>query len=92
MQDSFTTKHLTFSRLSLRAGRKTSEWSVWNHSYGERLGKIAWYGPWRQYCFFGGELVFSAGCLSDIAQMCNRLMEEHRSMLELDRSSSEARS
>ena len=76
MEDIFTTKHLTFSRLPLQLGRRTSQWSVWNHDYGEQLGEISWYAPWRQYCFHSGPVVLSAGCLSDIAQMCNRLMEE----------------
>lgn len=76
MQDIFTTKHLTFNREPLEPGRRTSRWRVWNHDYGEQLGEIKWYGPWRQYCFFGGDLIFSAGCMMDIAQMCNRLMEE----------------
>ena len=73
MQDTFKTKHLTFSRLPLQIGRKTSRWSVLNHHYGEQLGEICWYAPWRQYCFFGGELVFSQSCLTDIAQMIARL-------------------
>ena len=79
MLDIFTTKHLTFQRLPLKKGRLTSVWSVWNHTYGENLGQLRWYAPWRQYCFMGENLVFSQGCLTDIANMLARLSEERRS-------------
>ena len=75
-QGVFKTKLLTFTRLSLEAERKTSRWSVWNHHYGEKLGEIRWYAPWKQYCFFGGDLIFSRGCLEDIAQMLANLAQE----------------
>lgn len=47
------------------------------------LGYVKWYGAWRGYCFFptlalGAELVFSAGCLTDIADFIKQLMETHR--------------
>ena len=76
MQDIFKTKHLTFQRLPLRTARITSIWSVWNHSYGEEIGQIRWYSPWRQYCFFGDSLVLSGGCLRDISDMIAKLSAE----------------
>jgi len=77
VQDTFTTKHLTFTRRPLETNRKTSKWSVWNHDYGESLGEISWYGPWWQYCFHAANpLIFSEGCLMDIARMIQRLSEE----------------
>ena len=72
-----TTKHLTFTRLPLQKNRRTSTWSVWNHDYNERLGELAWYSPWRQFCFLSPkDSVFSSGCLLDITNMLQRLKEE----------------
>ena len=71
-----TTKHLQFTELPVPIGRRTKEWSVWNHDYGENLGIIKWYGPWRQYCFFDASTVYSLGCLKDIAFFLQRVSEE----------------
>jgi len=46
------------------------------------LGYIKWYGAWRQYCFLPeGNTVFSVGCLRDIWEFINDLMEEKRCKL-----------
>lgn len=63
---------------------KTDTWRVFNKSNRGWLGRIVWYGRWRQYIFQpfpGPALVFSAGCLRDIAQfiegeMSKRLKKE----------------
>jgi hypothetical protein len=35
------------------------------------LGKIAWRGQWRKYCFFPSrDTVFEENCLRDIARFC----------------------
>lgn len=46
------------------------------------LGAIQWQGPWRQYVFsiytaLHETLIFSAGCLDDIAKVCTDLNREH---------------
>ncbi len=53
--------------LSLKPGRKTREYEVVNRRSGDVLGTIAWYGPWRQFCFLdNGGCVWSIGCLGDL--------------------------
>jgi len=43
---------------------KTEIWDVLSLSSGFILGKIRWYGPWRQYCFMpSGNSVFNRTCL-----------------------------
>ncbi len=56
----------------------TSRWLCLNKS--EELGEVAWYGPWRQYCFMpsSDELVFSPGCLSDILDFLHQLEKQRR--------------
>ena len=46
---------------------KTNVYSVDSKSGGYQLGIVKWYGPWRQYCFVKDDLIFSAGCLRDLA-------------------------
>jgi hypothetical protein len=56
---------------------KTKVFSVINKSSGFELGTIAWYGPWRQYCFLPeGNTVFSKGCLKDIEDFINEMSLE----------------
>lgn len=56
---------------------KTRRWSVRHRKGGGLLGEIAWYGSWRRYCFFPrGDVIFSAGCLEDIAEFIEDRMEE----------------
>jgi len=58
----------------LLAGRKTHNYRVYNITSGGELGLIAWYGPWRQYCFFPQDgTVWSGGCLHDIQACLTRL-------------------
>lgn len=65
-------KHLTIEAVPMAPGR----WSVWNHHYGEKLGEIRWYAPWRQYCFVTEEQAYSLGCLKDIAEAMDTIKGE----------------
>lgn len=78
MMAEMTTKHLTFSELPLRQGKRTKEWKVWNHHYDEQLGVIKWHGPWRQYCFFDATTIYSLGCLKDIASFLQGASRDYR--------------
>jgi hypothetical protein len=52
---------------------KTSTWSCKTRD-GVELGIVKWYSAWRQYCFFSSvQAVYSAGCLTDIAEFCRQL-------------------
>ena len=46
------------------------------------LGTIAWYGPWRQYCFTPTltetEIIFNNGCLKDIVDVLTHLNDEQK--------------
>jgi len=58
-------KYIHFDLVAQK--RKTSVWSCRNNASGEEIGRVQWYGPWRQYCFYPAwDSVFSMGCLDDI--------------------------
>lgn len=56
---------------------KTNVYNVFSKNHGDLLGRIFWYGPWRQYVFepLDGTL-WSRGCLGEIKQFLTELMEE----------------
>jgi len=58
---------------------KTKVYAVASKSTGDGLGRIKWYGPWRQYCFFPfGDTTWSKGCLNEINDFISTLMDERR--------------
>ena len=66
-------KYIVF-RL-IREGKKTNVWACENKKTGFRLGVVAWYKNWRQYCFGSTETaVFSAGCLADLKDFIDTQM------------------
>lgn len=51
-----------------------NSWYVKNNRSGGILGKIAWYKPWRQYCFLPKAMtVFNTGCLDDIKHFIGQI-------------------
>lgn len=59
--------------------RKTQVWDVINKASEEPLGRISWYGPWRQYVFMPEPLTtFNDGCLNSISGFLGYLRQEHR--------------
>jgi len=58
---------------------KTSVWSCRNNRTGGELGRVEWYGPWRQYCYSptgssaASQVVYSEGCLADIVAFLKQL-------------------
>lgn len=57
---------------------KTKIWKVRNIESRVALGKIRWFGRWRQYAFFPEEdLVFEKTCLRTIADFCERNTRRH---------------
>ena len=60
-------KFFTVRRYALEPGRKTPRYAVLNNRSGDLLGEIAWYGSWRQFCFFPEQgTVWNNGCLADV--------------------------
>ncbi len=54
---------------------KTKIWDILSKRSGYILGKIKWYGPWRQYCFFpAAETVFNKTCMEDIIKFIKEEM------------------
>jgi len=45
--------------------------------YGENLGFIKWYGPYRGYAYHAGG-IFDAGCLFEAISKINEMNDEHR--------------
>jgi len=63
----------------LEPNPKSKRYIVRSNKSGGLLGGITWYAPWGQYCFmanFSCDVVFSAGCLADIADFIKHLMDE----------------
>ena len=64
----------TVNEIPLQPGRKTHDYALLNRRSGTCIGVVAWYGPWRQWCFFpGDESVWSDGCLSDVQDFLAKL-------------------
>ncbi|GAG11755.1 unnamed protein product [marine sediment metagenome] len=60
-------------------GPRTSVWTCRNNRSGGELGRVRWYGPWRQYCYFPvSQAVYSGGCLKDICSFLEELAEERK--------------
>jgi hypothetical protein len=73
-------KYMNIRELPLDKGRKTHIYSL--HEIGNEdyeLGQIAWYGPWRKFCFFtNGGMVFDKGCMQQIIVWVDILNEDHK--------------
>jgi hypothetical protein len=53
---------------------KTDKFLCRNKKSTTILGEVKWHGSWRQYCYFPLiQAVYSAGCLTDIADFLNQL-------------------
>ena len=67
-----TYQYIHFVEVEKKA--KTSVWSCRNNRTGGELGRVEWYGPWRQYCFFPEPTtVFNVTCLKDIIDFLRQL-------------------
>lgn len=72
-------EYLEFERHDPPPDRKTPVVRVLSKRTGQPLGSIAWYGPWRQFCFYPSpETIFNVGCLRDIEDQIGLLMAERR--------------
>jgi hypothetical protein len=75
------TEYLRFEQVP-NPGKKTAKWNVISQRNGDTLGRIEWYGPWRQYAFRPAEgTIYNYECLFDLQDRiatCNRW---HRNIL-----------
>ena len=61
-----------------RTGCKTVRWILIAEDE-SHLGRIQWYGPWRQYVLEPlASAIFHAGCLRDVAAFLDRANAQHR--------------
>jgi len=70
-------KYLKFKQVPYKG--KTKRFEVISKNYGHSLGRISWYGAWRQYVFSPAfETCYSKDCLKDIEDFLNNLMIERK--------------
>lgn len=70
---------LTFKLQDRRDGRKTDIYEVWTIAEDQRIGMVAWYTPWRKYCFAPTEgTVWDPYCLREIADFVEILTQKHK--------------
>jgi hypothetical protein len=66
-------KHLIFLLDGLDREKKKLVYLCGNKS-GEDLGRVEWYGPWKQYCFVDTcNGIYSQSCMNDIANFLSQL-------------------
>lgn len=71
------TKWLRFELVRQIRPRKTSIWVVYAKEGGAELGRIEWYGAWRQYVFYpAASCLFNRTCLRDLAQFLDDAMAQ----------------
>lgn len=68
--------YLQFKEIPL-PDKKTKTYQVIN-TKGEQLGSIQWSGPWRKYVFHTFASQYDVGCLTDIINFINQLMDERK--------------
>lgn len=70
-------KYLEFKQVPFKG--KTKRFEVISKLHGYSLGRISWYGQWRQYVFSPAfETVWNKDCLKDIQDFLNNLMIERK--------------
>ena len=58
---------------------RTFVYSVRNVKHGEELGRVFWYGAWRQYVFESMQgAVWSCECLKKVADFLTSINKNHR--------------
>jgi hypothetical protein len=71
--------HLRFVVIGPRKGKVTAVHEVYSNESNEYLGKICWYGGWRQYVLdIDSGTRWSKGCLLEVGEYIAKLMAERR--------------
>lgn len=74
-----TESYIEFTEHPHNPKRKTKIWEVRNKENGILLGHVAWYAPWRKYCFGAQpECIFEEICLADIARFVKSQTLSHK--------------
>lgn len=70
-------KYLEFKQIVYEG--KTKRFEVISKSKGDLLGRIMWYGAWRQYIFSPSyPTIWNKNCLNDIEKFLQELMDERK--------------
>ena len=68
-------KYIRFELIDKKP--KTSVYGCYSVRSNDLLAKIAWYGSWRQYCFYPAcETIFNVGCMNDIIEFIQELSKK----------------
>lgn len=68
-------KYLEFKQVPYNG--KTKRFEVISKNHGYSLGRISWYGNWRQYIFSPVfETIWNKDCLKDIQDFLQKLMND----------------
>ncbi len=79
--ESKKTEFLTFMKYKDSA-KKTYDISVLNKSCDTLLGKIKWYGPWRQYALHTMDgIVLDRKCMNDVISYMDNLMKDRNGLI-----------
>jgi len=71
-------KHIRMIKVFSKTTLKTTVWRVVNKD-DIHLGRISWYGAWRQYCLFPeNAIIFNTGCLEDINLFIKKLTDHRK--------------
>lgn len=71
-------EYLEAKQLPQPEKRKTHRYEIVNRS-GDELGRVRWYGPWRQYVFHPEiETLFNYQCMIDLAALLKALNKLQR--------------
>jgi hypothetical protein len=71
-------EYISFKQDPVDKNRKTLVFTCVTNNGGV-LGEVSWYSPWRQYCYFATrQTVYSKGCLNDIHDFIEQLMDARK--------------
>ena len=71
-----TSEYLAFhENMPRERGKSTKVWDVVSKRHGDLLGRVQWFGRWRQYVFVPQpETLFNSGCLDDLREFIGEQM------------------
>lgn len=74
-------KYLNFTETSRSQTGKTAIFDITSKN-GIVLGKVAWYGNWRKYCFYTADaVILDENCLQDIILFITEQTTKHKEPL-----------
>ena len=70
-------KYIEFIQVPFKG--KTQRYEIVSNTTGNVLGRISWYGAWRQYTFSPAfETIWNKDCLKDVQDFLKQLMYERK--------------